>query len=158
MAVTKKTPRRAEGVSEQIAAIAKSAESMDAAKPARIGSPSVGDVVRQGDLYLVCLETLPPGTKSQRQLAPGNSQGSRHVAEGECVVYSPREPQAVAMIIGRAVNGADVPVELVGPMVECVGETTITHPEHGHRILPAGTAWAVVYQRAFAEEVRRALD
>ncbi len=144
-------------VAKQIAAIAKSAEKMDAAKPASIGSPSIGDVVRQGDLYLVCLEVLPPGTKTQRQLAPGTSQGSRHVAEGECVVYLPKEPLAVARMIAKA-NGSDVPAALIGPMVECVGETTITHPEHGHRILPAGTAWAVTYQRAFAEEVRRAQD
>lgn len=147
----------ATSVAKQIAAIAKSAETMDAAKPARIGSPSIGDVVRQGDLYLVCLESLPPGVKHQRQLAPGTSQGSRHVAEGECAVYLPKEPVVVARIIAKAA-GADVPVELIGPMVECLGETTITHPEHGHRILPAGTAWAVVYQRAFAEEIRRAQD
>ena len=147
----------ATSVARQIAAIAKSAEKMDAAAPARIGSPSMGDVVRQGDLYLVCLESLPPGVKHQRQLAPGNTQGSRHVAEGDCVVYMPREPIAVAAVIARVAN-ADVPVELVGPLVECLGETTITHPEHGHRILPAGTSWAVVYQRAFAEEIRRAQD
>jgi len=144
-------------VAKQIAAIAKSAESMDAAAPARIGSPSVGDVVRQGDLYLVCLESLPPGVKHQRQLAPGTTQGSRHVAEGDCAVYMPKEPGAVAQVISR-INGAEVPVELVGPLVDCMGETTITHPEHGHRILPAGTSWAVVYQRAYAEEVRRAQD
>lgn len=144
-------------VAKQIALIAKSAEKLDAAKPAKIGSPSVGDVVRQGDLYLVCLESLPSGVKHQRQLAPGTSQGSRHVAEGDCAVYLPKEPSAVARIIAKTA-GADVPVELIGPMVECLGETTITHPEHGHRILPAGTSWAVVYQRAFAEEIRRALD
>jgi hypothetical protein len=144
-------------VAKQIAAIAKSAEKMDAAKPAKIGSPSVGDVVRQGDLYLVCLESLPPGTKHQRQLAPGTSQGSRHVADGECSVYLPKEPRVVAAIIAKAV-GAEVPAELIGPMVECLGETTISHPEHGWRLLPAGTFWAVVYQRAFAEEIRRAQD
>lgn len=145
-------------VARQIAAIAKSAEKMDAAKPAKIEAPSPGDVVRQGDLYLVCLESLPAGTKTQRQLAPGNTQGSRHVAEGECVVYSPAEPQAVTRLIAALCRGAEIPPQLVGPLVECHGETTISHPEHGHRILPAGSTWGVVFQRAFAEEVRRAQD
>jgi hypothetical protein len=145
-------------VSRQIAAIKKSAEKMEAAKPAAVGTASVGDVVRQGDLYLVCLESLPPGTKTRRQLAPGETQGSRHVAEGDCEVYQPREPAAVSRLVGVACRGADVPAELVGPIVECHGDTTITHPEHGHRILPGGTVWAVVYQRAYAEEIRRVQD
>lgn len=146
-------------VKTQIAAVKKSAEKMHAAKPERIGSPSVGDVVRQGDLYLVCIEELPPdGKRAPRQLAPGNTQGSRHVAEGECVVYSPKSPAAVATLIGSACRGAEVPEPLIGPLVECLGETTIAHPEHGAKILPAGTTWAVVYQRAFADEVRRVQD
>lgn len=148
----------ATAVEKQIAEIAKSAESMDAAAPAKIGSPSVGDVVRQGDLYLVCLESLPEGVKHKRQLAPGNSQGSRHIAEGKCSVYWPKSPVAVALLIARASNIDAPPTELIGPMVECIGETTIAHPEHGHRILPEGTSWAIVYQRAFAEEIRRAQD
>jgi hypothetical protein len=145
-------------VSRQIAAIQKSAEKMEAAKKATIGTASVGDVVRQGDLYFVCLESLPAGTKTRRQLAPGETQGSRHVADGECAVYQPKEPAAVARLIGVACRGAEVPQELIGPIVECHGDTTITHPEHGNRTLPAGTVWAVVYQRAYADEVRRVQD
>jgi hypothetical protein len=147
-----------QSVSKQIAAVAKSAEKMHAAEPAKVGTASVGDVVRQGDLYLVCLESLPAGTKTRRQLAPGDTQGSRHIAEGECAVYQPKEPAAVAQLIATVCRGANVPQELVGPLVECHGDTTIAHPEHGHRILPAGSVWAVVYQRAFAEEVRRVQD
>lgn len=146
-------------VDRQIAAIQKSAEKMHAKETALIGTASIGDVVRQGDLYLVCLESLPPGTKTRRQLAPGESQGSRHVAEGECCVYQPKEPGAVSRLIATLSRGAvQVPDALIGPLVECHGETTITHPEHGHRVLPAGSTWAVVYQRAYAEEVRRVQD
>ena len=145
-------------VGRQIAAIQKSAEKMHAAETQRIETASVGDVVRQGDLYLVCLESLPPGQKMARQLAPGNTQGSRHVAEGQCAVYQPSEPAAVAKLIGTVCRGSEVPHQLIGPLVKCHGETTITHPEHGHRILPAGTVWATVYQRAYAEEVRRVQD
>lgn len=146
-------------VQRDITAIRKSAERMDAAKTAAIGAASVGDVVRQGDLYLVCLEALPAGgERAPRQLAPGETQGSRHVAAGECVVHRPASAAAVAQLIKTACRGAEVPAELVGPLVECLGETTIEHPEHGHRILPAGSVWAVVYQRAFGEEVRRVQD
>ena len=145
-------------IERQIAAVKKSAEKMHAAKPERIGSPSAGDVVRQGDLYLVCIESLPSGNRAPRQLALGDTQGSRHCAEGECVVYAPKSPAAVSKLIGVACRGAEVPEQLIGPLVECVGETTITHPEHGHRILPAGTTWAVVFQRAYADEVRRVQD
>lgn len=146
-------------VQRDIAAIKKSAENMDAANPASVGTASVGDVVRQGDLYLVCLESLPPdGKRAPRQLAPGDTQGSRHVAVGDCAVYQPASPAAVVQLIDSSCRGATVPVELIGPLVECIGETRIEHPEHGHRILPSGSVWAVVYQRAYAEEVRRVQD
>jgi hypothetical protein len=39
-----------------------------------------------------------------------------------------------------------------------IGETTVEHPEHGNRVMPAGECFAVVYQRQFGEEVRRQLD
>lgn len=76
---------------------------------------------------------------------------------GDCLVVA-AEPAWLAQEINRLVKGADVPPELVGPAVTCRGETTITHPEHGNRTLPAGTVWATVYQRQFAEEVRRVED
>lgn len=146
-------------VGRQIAAIQKSAEKMHAKETALIGTASVGDVVRQGDLYLVCIDSLLPGTKTGKQLAPGETQGSRHIAEGRCSVYLPKERGAVSRLIATLSRGAvQVPDALIGPLVECHGETTITHPEHGHRVLPAGSTWAVVYQRAYAEEVRRVQD
>jgi hypothetical protein len=146
-------------IKKQIAAVKKSAEKMNASAPAKVGTASIGDVVRQGDLYLVCIEELPAdGRRAPRQLAPGNTQGSRHCAEGECSVYMPKSPAAVAKLIGTACHGAEVPEQLVGPLVECIGETTITHPEHGHRMLPAGSVWVVVFQRAYADEVRRVQD
>lgn len=148
-----------QSVARQIAAVKRSAEKMDATAPERIGSPSVGDVVRQGDLYLVCLASLPESKDAAtRQLAPGETQGSRHIVDGDCRVVEPIDRSAVANEIARVVKGASVPEQLVGPLVECRGETTVTHPEHGHKILPAGTTWATVYQRAYAEEVRRVQD
>ena len=56
-----------------------SVEDLHGKKTERIGDPSVGDVVRQGDLYLVCIDKLPEnGTPTKnRQLVPGTTQGSR---------------------------------------------------------------------------------
>ncbi len=149
----------ATNVAKQIDAVRKSAEKMHAAATERIATASAGDVVRQGDLYLVCLKSSLPGKLLRtRQLAPGDTQGSRHVAEGDCKIVDPESKAAVSVAISHLVKGADVPQQLVGPIVECHGDTTIAHPEHGDRILPAGSTWGVIYQRAYAEEVRRVQD
>lgn len=148
-----------QSVSKQVESIQRSAESMNAAKIETIVAASAGDVVRQGDLYLICISNPAAGKRSERrQLAPGDTQGSRHMAEGECRVIETADKAAVAAAINRLVKGANVPEQLVGPIVECEGPTTIAHPEHGDKILPAGSTWAVVYQRQFAEEVRRVQD
>lgn len=146
-------------VSKDIEEVRQSAESMDAAKTETIATASAGDVVRQGDLYLVCLSDAPKGEATKnRQLAPGSTQGSRHVASGKCEVSLASDRDAVAAMINRLVKGADIPAQLVGPVIRCKGEVTITHPEHGWKVLPDGSTWAVVYQRAYGEEVRRVQD
>lgn len=146
-------------VAQQIAAIRRSAEHCDKSQTETIGTASLGDVVRQGDLYLVCVNRVPVGDRAKTpQLAPGDTQGSRHIATGDCTVYAVDDRAAVAAAINRVVQHATVPVELIGPLVHCTGPTTITHPEHGHKVLPAQSTWAVVYQRQFAEEVRRVQD
>lgn len=146
-------------VTKQIEEIRQSAESMDAAKTEVVGTASVGDVVRQGDLYMICLKEVPDSTPSKdRQLAPGTSQGSRHVASGRCTIRLVSDRNALAQLINRLVKSANVPPELIGPVIHCKSATTITHPEHGHKVLPADSTWAVVYQRDHAEEVRRVQD
>lgn len=148
-----------QSVSRQIAAIRRSAESMHAAATETIAAASAGDTVRQGDIYLVCIESLPDGKPAKtRQLAPGTTQGSRHVAAGKCEVFEPNDRAAVADIVNLLVRGANVPAELIGPLVRCEGPTTIEHPEHGWKVLPAESVWATVYQRAYAEEIRRVQD
>jgi hypothetical protein len=115
-------------------------------KVERIGSPSLGDVVRQGDLYFICVETATGKLTNNRQLVPGETQGSRHILDGDCRVF----------VDGPSIAG--VPKQLLGPQFRCVGDVTVEHPEHGHKIFPSATCWAVVYQRAFADEIRRAQD
>lgn len=103
--------------------------------------------VRQGDIILRCLETTDAKPKgkpvSDRQLAPGNTQGSRHICEGDALLFAPTTSSP-----------------LDGPEIR-VGERgcTITHPEHRHYKLPAGSRWGVVYERDLAaEEVSRVAD
>lgn len=134
-------------VAEAITKVKKSAEKMHSQKTERIGSPSLGDVVRQGDIYLVCIKELPKDGKETKdlQLAPGNTQGSRHIMSGN-----------VKMVTG--VKFQNFNSVLVGPAFKCEGDATVTHPEHGNKILPEGTVWQVVYQQAYADEIRRVQD
>lgn len=131
---------------------------------AEVGTVSRGDVVRQGDLYLVCVTGLVAKAAlrltKQRQLAPGTTQGSRHVVQGKCRVYEPADAGAVATAIAEALRPAKAELfpQLVGPVIEARGPVEIDHPEHGNRVLPGGEWYAVVYQRAFADEVRRQQD
>jgi hypothetical protein len=114
--------------------------------PFTVEAASIGDVVRQGDIYLTCLESLPKGKETQeRQLAPGTTQGSRHVLDGDCEI--------VTVNTFKSFN----PV-LIGPAFKCVGNVEVTHPEHKNVILPQGTCWQVTYQQVHAEEVRRVQD
>lgn len=106
----------------------------------------VGAVVRQGDIYLTRIDKLPEGKPSkERQLAEGETQGSRHVITGD-----------VELVTG--VSFGRVNQVLVGPAFKCNGKAELTHPEHGNKILPEGSIWQVTYQQAYADEVRRVQD
>ena len=110
-----------------------------------IGSPSVGDVVRQGDVYLECLDDGYEGQTEilDRQLAPGTTQGSRHILEGDCTIWK-----------ANPIQESTVSGFLVGPSFRCDSDVEVTHPEHGNKILPDGTAWGALYQRVGAVERR----
>lgn len=127
---------------------------------ARVGTMSVGDVVRQGDVYIVCIGKLPRSLKksANRQLAPGTTQGSRHVLVGNCEVYESTDKGEVVELIRSAVNSDDIHAELIGPVFKSLSELEVDHPEHGNRVLPADEVYAVYYQRQFAEEIRRVRD
>ena len=119
----------------------------ECSKTEHIGSPSLGDVVRQGDVYLVNIDKLPKGDPTNdMQLAPGSTQGSRHIISGN------------VEIVTGVKTFEKFNVALIGPAFKCKGETEVTHPEHGNKILPSDTAWQVIYQQAYAEEIRRVQD
>lgn len=135
-----------ETFAENLSELRDSVEGLHAAKTDRIGAPSFGDVVRQGDIYLTCLEKMPEGTLTkERQLAPGNTQGSRHIVNGDV--------EMVKDVRFRSMNAV-----LVGPAFRCKSDVEVTHPEHGNKILPEGTIWQVTYQLHHADEIKRVQD
>ena len=105
-------------------------------------------MVRQGDIYIICLAAEPPGgvPAGTRRLAPGAGPGARHIAEGDCDVL--RLPDAAAIAaLRRVVPRADVAAPCIGPALRARGPVTITHPEHGDRTLPGDACYLVTYQR-----------
>ena len=89
---------------------------------------SVGQVVRQGDVYIHCVENNHPmGHPCLNQLAEGTSKGSRHIAERPATTYTGIQGPSWA---GRCP---------LGPVIVSEDRFTITHPEHAHISLPAGT-------------------
>lgn len=111
-----------------------------------IATMSPGDAWAQGDLLLVCLDRVPDGAVKLRepsaQLAPGTTQGSRH---------------CLAALDGITMYRLRDTTPLDGPVIEAPGGCRVNHPEHGDVTLPPGV-YGVVYQRAYAEELRRVLD
>lgn len=110
---------------------------------------AIGQHVRQGDVYLLRLAKRPADfdkTTTNRQLAPGTSKGSRHVAEGKAVsLFIATDERAARSSLARlpGVQGRDR--LLVGACVEAADRFIVSHPEHAHHSLPAG-CYAVLFQ------------
>lgn len=105
----------------------------------------VGDAWAQGDVLIRKIESVGDtklAINPQRQLAPGTTQGSRHCLStlDGVTLYEP--------------IGANA---LEGPVFEVASEVTIEHPEHGDVALGKG-CYAITYQRAYAEQLRRVAD
>lgn len=104
---------------------------------------SFGEDVRQGDIYIVKLESVPRNfteVKAEKQLAVGNTQGSRHCLDSLDGITMYRNKDAD---------------QFTGPVFVSSCERTITHPEHGDRILPPGV-YLIGYQRNL-DEMDRAM-
>lgn len=130
--------------------------------PVLLAAFTTGDVSHQGDLIIVGIARLPGSAKprANRQLADGNTQGSRHILErGDVFDASVTE---VAALIKEATK-CDVDPNYIGPVFLSPSDPTphdLTHPEHGHQGFPPGQVCAVVYQRNLdaEERERRSLD
>lgn len=117
-----------------------------------------GDVSHQGDLMIVAIKQLPSSAKprTNRQLADGDTQGSRHLLTHGDVFDA--KPSEVAVLIEQA-TGCKVGEQYIGPVFVSPADPTcddLTHPEHGPQGFPAGAICAVVYQRSLDAEQREA--
>lgn len=130
---------------EAFASVASHTESIRNDGPHSVRVMDPGDLWAQGDVGLLMLAGVPrwaKGIPTPTQLAPGDTQGSRHCLAdtGGVTAYSVRDA-----------------TPLDGPVLDAPRGMTVTHPEHGDVTLPPGV-YAVVYQRAFADELRRIED
>lgn len=124
-----------------------------------------GDVVRQGDIYLIRIdddgdpapEVVADGPWSSRQLAPGTSRGARHEVEGDCELAVP-DPDWAATVLAHLIPATSGVRQFWGPLIRARGPVAIVHPDHGDRVLPGPALYLVTYQRTWADEVRRQVD
>jgi len=99
-----------------------------------IAEMSVGEWVRQGDVYIEKVDSLSGwGETTDRQLAPGTTQGSRHMVVGSVTVFAC--PNTAQVVRGR----------MAGPQIDAKEPFRVGHPEHADMELPAGT-YQVWYQ------------
>lgn len=114
----------------------------------------VGDVAHQGDVIFVGIAKLPGSAKPRknRQLAEGNTQGSRHVLKGgRCFDCDQAE---VSQLIEFATRQS-IAARYIGPVFTTNAE--VDHPEHGNHVWPKSLGKqvvAVVYQRNLDSEER----
>lgn len=126
--------------------IASHAEAIKNDEHQTAGEMSPGDTWAQGDIGIVRLEQLPEGCQAVEspslQLAPGTTQGSRHCLES---------------LAGLTVYALANPGPLEGPVIDAPHGMRVNHPEHGDVSFGPGV-YGVVYQRQYAEELRRVQD
>lgn len=116
----------------------------------------VGTVAHQGDLILVRIAVLPASAKrrANRQMAEGDTQGSRHILK-RGTPYDCDTAQ-VAGCIAAVCKGVNVGADYIGP-VFCTsrGVANLVHPEHGNHEYQGDMTIAVVIQRNFDSESQR---
>ncbi len=117
----------------------------------------VGSAAHQGDLILVRVAALPDSARlrANRQLADGQTQGSRHMLEaGEA--FDCDAAEVLALILAVCPR-AKIGPQYVGPVFRTVGGAAdLLHPEHGDHLYRGDMTLAVVYQRNLDVEEREA--
>lgn len=107
---------------------------------------NLGDCVRQGDLYLTLVNSVPADfarpEKPSVQLVPGNTEGAKHCLDSLAAVdlFVPPKWDAES---------------LVGPCFVTREEVTVLHPKHGSVTIPAGMTIRCDYQREYDAERSR---
>lgn len=105
----------------------------------QIKSIAVGKAVRQGDVYCIAVDASHPKGEvtANRQLAIGNTQGSRHIVS---------ENPSVKIFIGvKAPEWCDAQTFL-GPVIVATERFVVEHPEHAHVSLPPG-CFQILHQK-----------
>lgn len=107
---------------------------------------AIGQVVRQGDLYIHRVAADHPRgmPRTERQLAPGTSRGSRHLVEGAVELYE-------GITVPRGLTHT-----LIGPRLVATARWLGTHPEHAAISMPPGD-YQITYQLDAASQ-RRVVD
>lgn len=107
----------------------------------------IGNTIRQGDIYIhMVSEDHPVGERiKEKQLAPGTNQGSRHILNGDIIIYQ-------GIVLPKHIKNY-IPL---GPAFSVKSVATITHPEHAHVELPKGS-YQITYQ-IDARTMHRVLD
>lgn len=104
----------------------------------------IGHAIQQGDLYVHRVPEdhgrgIQIGTNLV-QVALGTGNGARHIAEGDVQVFS-----GTCLPAGVTAPNDVEDNEIVGPVIVAGKTWLLTHPEHPHHRLPAGT-YQVTYQ------------
>lgn len=106
-----------------------------------VKSIEVGQHVRQGDIYIRKIDAVTSNVKIKtKQLAPGNSKGSRHIVDDHVKLY-------------HGYCGEEIQEFLKGPQISSETDFVVNHPEHANVTMPAG-AYQVTYQTDFIRKNR----
>ena len=117
----------------------------------------VGEVCRQGDIYILRLDKIENrgAEVKSRQLAPGVSNGSRHiVAENPKVRLYKCVPDLSRL---EKLWGLKLVPLQIGPAIEAKEVWSLTHPSHPFCNQFAAGTYLTIYQMDFATK-QRALD
>lgn len=111
---------------------------------------SAGDMIPQGDLYMVVVDEVPADyvavkrpTVKDRQLVPGNTEGAKHCLSTLKGVELFRP------------NGWGEGESLLGPCFRSKSEVTVLHPTHGNVTVAAGLIVLCGYQPEHDAEQQR---
>lgn len=121
----------------------------------------VGTGAHQGDMIFLRLKRLPKSAthRESRQLAIGNTQGSRHVLKtGNCFNVPTRDFQAAVQAAVKQYKPSKrvtISEQLIGPVFStCNGVAEVDHPEHGNHVFHGDMVIACIYQRNLDAEER----
>jgi hypothetical protein len=106
-----------------------------------------GGALHQGDVYLHRVpDNWPRGKQlGTRQVAVGQTQGSRHIAEGAGVQVCEGKKLPASFRAPKWLNGTPPEGIFLGPVVVAEKRWSLSHPEHAKHTMPAGV-YQVTYQ------------